>query len=210
MKTLLLLMLSIFFISCSKTLYIENHTGREIQSLSFLSKEDVTNYNLDYDEVKSKNVLNKNLLPKEKMEFDAKRTDLPYCLFFEDTDYHSYLYYRPTGEIVQLSSRHLSTYKPLNSTINERTDVVINVNNPSDYFIQYVIIKSNDWPETYQVLNPWNIINPGEKRQLVFSGFEKENTISSIELVGVKNGRKVSIEYTQGFDEELVFKTRKR
>lgn len=209
MKTLLFFTLSIFLVSCSKTLYIENHTGREIQSLSFLSKEDVTNYNLDYDEVKNKNILDENLLPKDKLSFDAKNMELPYCMFFEDTDYHSYLYFRPTGEIVQLSSRHLSSYKPLNSTIYEPTDVVINVNNTSDYFIQYVIINSNDWPETYQVLNPWNIINPGEKKKLVFSGFEKESTINSIQLIGVKNGRKMTLEYTDNLEEELVFRGRK-
>lgn len=209
MKTFLLVIFGAFFLSCSKTLYIENHTGREIQSLSFLSEEDVTNYNLDYDEVKGKNILNQNLLPKDKLKFDAKTTQLPYCMFFEDTDYHSYLYFRPSGEVVQLSARHLLSYKPLNSTIYEPIDVEINVNNTSDYFIQYVVINSNDWPETYQVLNPWNIINPGEKKQLVFSGFEKDNTINSIQLVGVKDGSKMTIEYTDNLKGELVFKGKK-
>lgn len=203
---LILLFCAITIMSCTRKLAFHNHTGKEISTIVFLNEEDVTDYSLTYDEIIARNELTSGLLQKDNITFEFKKDEIPYCIYYENTDYESYMIVMPEEEKLDLASSQKQLYKSVDYMVDVPSSVTIKIDNQSDYYIQYVIIHSPEFPEQYYVLNSWNLIAAGSKQTFNFNAFEEGNSITSIELIGYKNKRKLSRKFTTNLDQYLVFK----
>jgi len=182
-----------------------NHSGKEIQTMVFLNKEDVINYQLGYDEIQERNILEKSLLPKENYVIESKDIKVPYCIYYEDTEYQSYFNYQPQGETVNLSAGDLLMYPTINPMADTLSTIEIKIDNQSDYYIRYIVIEADGYPDTYYAMNHWNIVDDKQKQTIVYDAFDKGDPILSISLIGFNEGRKKETKYTKDLDDYLIF-----
>ena len=163
MKNLISLLYILILSSCSSTLTIINKTDREIEVISVLNETDRSNFDLGFKEIKTKNILDKNLLPGKKIQIE--KIDNISIIAMEEYQYY-YTGNLKGNKLKIEPSLKLDTddFVPMVAPDNIR----INIKNDSKFYIQEVkmVIQDQCGPNkirTIDAMKAWNLILPGSE-----------------------------------------------